>query len=677
MRKRLAHVLGVVLVAGGLLLTPAPADAASGLWQMSTTWLGWFPKIERPGQQAVTVACPTGSTPVSGDVNASGDDLRRTYEYVGFGSGESYSVGLYNETGGGGEISVEPRVRCVPMSYFSAYYTTDWAYFGINGYTHLAAGTVTCASGYSALSAYVNITGGGGTTLLTSTPTINGQGWTARGWADFASQSLQVKVNCVATADLSAWRTFTHYDSVGWGATASATCGSGMVPINGGTVHVGGDTGAITIHQHPTANGWTSITESLSTGSILTTVRCVPGANPTVSITGSVGLTNQASATWSFSATDPASSGGYGTSLTCTFHHPEGSTGAAPCSSPVSLNGLSEGLHTIGVIVTTSDGRTAGSNRTVDVDTIAPGTSFAEEPATTYATASPSVGFTISDAHPVPQVDCWLDDAAPAPCALAVLADYRGSRTVSLGGVSDGAHVLHVRPRDAATNSATADLPFIVDATAPAVSMTKPTATVTVARSATAAWSASDGGSGIRNFDTRYRRVPYDGSFGSLSPATTLTGTTRSYSALVPGSTYCFSSRARDKAGNVSGYADASCTAIPLDDRALTRSPGWTATTRTGWFQDTLLTTSTQGATLKVSNASLKRIGLVAQTCPTCGVVGVYVGGTLVAQVDLASSTTAHVVRQVTFGQRDGTVTVKVLTSSKPVRIDGLAMSRM
>lgn len=677
MRQFVARCVVVVVAVAGLLFAPAPAQAVSGLWHVSDTWLGWFPQIARPGQQTVTVACPTGSTPVSGDVSAgAADDLRRTYEYVGFGSGEAYTVGLDDETGGGGSITVEPRVRCVPMSYFSSAYTTDWTYFAVNGTTHLGAGTVTCAAGYSALSAYVNITSGGGKALLTSTPTIDGHGWTARGWADFPSQSLQVKVNCVATADLSAWRTFSHYDSAGWGTTASASCGSGMTPVNGGTVQASGDYQAITIHQHPTSNGWTSTTESLTAGSMLTTVRCVPTANPTVTITGPTGLTNQASATWSFSTSDPAAAGNYATSATCTFYDPEGTTAAAPCSSPVTRTGLTEGTHTIGVTVTTSDGRSAGSSRSVDVDTTAPGVVFAEPDGTMHTTAAPNIPVTISDAHVVPQVDCWVDDAAPDACGFSAAADYRGSTSVPLAGLGEGTHMLHVRAYDAATNAATFDLPFSVDTSAPSVVMTKPSTAVTVALSATAAWSASDIGSGIHNFDARYRRSPYNGSFGAWSAPTVLTATSKSYGSLASGSTYCFSARARDAAGNVANYPAERCTAIPLDERSLTRSSGWTTASGSSWFKGTVLTTSTKGATLKASNATLKRVGVVAQACPTCGVVGVYVGGSLVAKVNLASSTTARVVRQVTFSLRTGTVMLKVLTSGKRVRVDGVALSR-
>lgn len=677
MTKLLARAVGVLLISG-MLLTPAPAQAVTGLWHVSDTWLDWFPAVTRPGTQQVGVACPSGSTPVSGDVSVDHpDDLRRTYEYVNFGSGATYNVGLDDETAGTGTTRVQPHVRCVPMSYFTNFYNTGWQYFSGSG--NLRTGTVTCASGWSALSALVNVTGGGGQAVNTSTPTYDGKGWTASVWAQFSSQQLQMQVNCVPTADLSALRSYQHDDLAGWGTPATASCPSGMFPLNGGTVQVAGDGAALSIHSRPTATGWTSTTESLTAGYMRTIVRCAPSANPVVNVSGPSGLTNQTTATWSFSATDPAAGGGYAMSLACVYYHP-GTPTPAPttCSSPVTYTGMTDGVHQLAVIVTTSDGRSSSGGRAVDVDTIAPGVTFADAPNVLRATSSPTFGFTLADVHQVPSVECWLDAATPAACDLPAVGDYRGARTLSLTGVSDGTHVLHVRPHDAATNAATADLSFRVDTVAPTVAMTRPAGPITVALSVTAAWSAGDTGSGVDHFDTITRRSPYNGTFGAWSPATRLTASSKTYSGLAPGLTYCFGTRAFDKAGNASSFAAQKCTAIPLDDRALSRSAGWTLLKPTGWFGTTGLGTSTQGATLKAANATLKRIGLVALACPTCGTVGVYVNSTLVGKVNLAASTTQRVVRQLPlFSLRTGTVTLKVLSSGRPVRIDALAMSRM
>jgi hypothetical protein len=119
------------------------------------------------------------------------------------------------------------------------------------------------------------------------------------------------------------------------------------------------------------------------------------------------------------------------------------------------------------------------------------------------------------------------------------------------------------------------------------------------------------------------------------------------------------------------------CTAIPLDDRSLTRSSGWKLETHKGWFQGTSLSTTKLGKTLTIG-ATLKRIALVAQKCSTCGKVGVYVGTTLIKKLDLkADQSSRKLILLPSFSLRSGTVKVKVLSSDKTVRIDALGVSRV
>ena len=95
------------------------------------------------------------------------------------------------------------------------------------------------------------------------------------------------------------------------------------------------------------------------------------------------------------------------------------------------------------------------------------------------------------------------------------------------------------------------------------------------------------------------------------------------------GYTYCFAVHARDTAG-VRSYSTAeTCTAIPLDDRSLTRSSGWTAGTGDAYYRSTYLRSSTYGAKLTRTGVVARRIALLATTCPTCGSVKVYWGSTL------------------------------------------------
>jgi len=215
----------------------------------------------------------------------------------------------------------------------------------------------------------------------------------------------------------------------------------------------------------------------------------------------------------------------------------------------------------------------------------------------------------------------------------------------------------------------------------PTRSLTAPTSRVTTTASVPVGWTGADaGGSGLASFDLRAITAPYDGPFGSWQlPAVTTRVLGRALSVRAPdqGSTRCFQVRSRDGAGNVSDWSPSRCTAVPLDDRRLAASAGWTRATTDGWFSGTSTVTTRQGATLRRSGLETKRLHLVALRCPTCGKVGIWLGTEPLTTVDLASPVTARsVIALPVLSLRDTSVTVKVLSSGRTVRIDGLATSR-
>ena len=219
------------------------------------------------------------------------------------------------------------------------------------------------------------------------------------------------------------------------------------------------------------------------------------------------------------------------------------------------------------------------------------------------------------------------------------------------------------------------------DVVAPTAVTTGPASLVSTASTIRVSWTGTDsGGSGLASYDLRTTRAPSDGSFGAWSEPLSmqrLLTTYKDVSRPAEGWTACFTSRTRDAAGNLSAWASAMrCTAVPLDDRRFAASTGWTRGTTSGWFNGTSTSTTRYGATLSRANLVTKRLHLLALRCPSCGKVGVYVGGKLVGTVSLASSTTSRVtVALPTFSLTRATVTLKVLTSGKLVRVDGLATS--
>lgn len=193
-------------------------------------------------------------------------------------------------------------------------------------------------------------------------------------------------------------------------------------------------------------------------------------------------------------------------------------------------------------------------------------------------------------------------------------------------------------------------------------------------------WSgASDSGSGIASYKAYSRRAPFNGGFGAATVFDASAGPGSGSFPAKPGNTYCFSVRVSDHAGNTSSASAEKCSAVPVDDVSL-KGPGWARQSgQVGYYRGTYSGSSTKGATLTRTGVQARRLALIATKCPGCGVVDVKLGGTLLNRVNLAASTTMK--RQIIPvgtlpGVVAGTVTITVVTSGKPVLVDGLGVSR-
>jgi hypothetical protein len=223
-----------------------------------------------------------------------------------------------------------------------------------------------------------------------------------------------------------------------------------------------------------------------------------------------------------------------------------------------------------------------------------------------------------------------------------------------------------------------APTPPPADVTAPVSSLSALGAT-TLTASATVRWAGSDA-VGVRSYDVRYRTAAWNKALGTyVYPVrwqnTTATSTTQ---AVGTGALYCFSVRARDAAGNVSGWSAERCTAKPLDDRALTSKGAWTKGKGKAFYAGTIATAKAKGASLTRAGALPGRVALVVTKGKAFGAVGVFYNGKLVKKVSLAATRTR--VKQVLVLPRltkKGTIVVKVLTAGKTVQVDGLLTSRV
>lgn len=207
--------------------------------------------------------------------------------------------------------------------------------------------------------------------------------------------------------------------------------------------------------------------------------------------------------------------------------------------------------------------------------------------------------------------------------------------------------------------------------TSPAASTT--TSHATALTSHTVRWSDV----GATSYDVRYRRAPWNGSFGAHTLPAAWQGRidTSLNHSLTRGYTYCYSARATDLSDRTSAWGTERCTIAPLDQTSTKRSSGWTTNKSAGYFTGSAWSTKTKNATLTRTSARLKRVGVLATTCPTCGVIDVYVGSTKIGRISLARGTSTVNKKPIllpVFSLRSGTVKIKVVTSGRTVRIDGV-----
>jgi hypothetical protein len=192
-------------------------------------------------------------------------------------------------------------------------------------------------------------------------------------------------------------------------------------------------------------------------------------------------------------------------------------------------------------------------------------------------------------------------------------------------------------------------------------------------------WSATPGANPVASYDVRYRRAGYDGAYGTYTAWQNATAATQAAFTTAPGSTYCFSVRARDTMALVSGYSAETCSAAPLDERSLVKSGSWAAVASSVYYRSTGLKSTSTAAKLTRSGVQAKRIAIVVTTCPACGSVKVYWGATLLKTVSLKSATTVNkkVISIVAWTTvKSGTLVLKPGTAGRQTLIDGVVVTR-
>ncbi len=189
------------------------------------------------------------------------------------------------------------------------------------------------------------------------------------------------------------------------------------------------------------------------------------------------------------------------TSATITFSSPDGSAtfqcargseAYAPCTSPRTWTGLTDGTHILRVQAVDAAGNVDSTppSATVRVDTVAPTATFTSVPGAYLRATSASLAMTSNEVATGATFQCRLDAAASFTACTS---------PVSLTGLSQGTHTLAVRAVDAAGNvGVAASTSFTVDTVPPDTTIaTGPGPWINVT-SATVPFSATEAGSTVQ-----------------------------------------------------------------------------------------------------------------------------------------------------------------------------------
>ena len=264
---------------------------------------------------------------------------------------------------------------------------------------------------------------------------------------------------------------------------------------------------------------------------------------------------------------------------------------------------------------------------------------------------------------------CSLDGSPAVTCVSGV----------SYGPLASGSHefvVFNSTPDSRFSGPATYH--WTVDTVSPTVTM-KPLSVVTLNTSAVVQWVGSDQHSGIDHYQAAYWLAHADGTSTKWKLPTAwsdLASTSVRTPALAQGDSICVSVRAYDLAANVSPWTAPTCTSQPLDDRALSASSLWTRETGSSDWLSTVTKTTAVNQTLNRAGVHLRRVGVLATVCPTCGAVAVKVGSTTIGDISLNASAIQHkrVLLLPGFAPQTARVTVRSVSSGESIMIDGLVV---
>ena len=313
-----------------------------------------------------------------------------------------------------------------------------------------------------------------------------------------------------------------------------------------------------------------------------------------------------------------------------------------------------------------------------DVVTAVPPT-LPQGPPYHYA-AAPVAGSTLKErSTPETTPDNKTGITYPTGADLSIVCQTLGENidgSVVWDQLSDGAFVADLFTTTTGGLTFTAGIPRC-DTTPPTAAM-DPLDPATKAAQRTIRWSGTDDASGVTSYDVRYRSANWDSELGSFHRLLTGTAATSTSVPLARGMRYCFEVRAIDGSGNASEWTPDACVARALDDSVLTASKAWRRITGGRFYANTATSTHAAAVRLKLPDAHVSLVGVIATTGPKAGSVDIYVKRKLMGTLSLQSS--SHAERQIlllpAFSARVGNIRVRTTGEDALVRIDGLIVGQ-